>query len=128
MNTAQLAKHSTKHEKAAPIEVQALQQRVDMLLEQRVLTAKWLYEAVGMSKQGWSDMWASGSVKLAVVYRIARAFDMSIVALLGGEEQASSTSPLSEPAAPYGRAPFLEERVAMLEKHIEQLQNQLNRR
>jgi hypothetical protein len=125
MNTLELAKPPTKHEKAVSPELAELKLRVDNLIEERGLTTKWLYEAIGVSKQGWTDMWVNGSIRHTVLLRVAAAFRMSITELLGGS---SSSNVVKEPSAPYGRAPYLEERVAALEKHIEQLRTQLNKR
>lgn len=125
MNTSKLAAHVEEAEVSAPPEVSALHRRVEKLLEERKLTIKWLYEAVGMSKAGWSQMWASGSTKLTVVYRIADALDMDVTTLLSGE----LSNMAMEPAATYTARPrYLEERVADLERELQQLKKSITRK
>ena len=101
-----------------------LHRRVEKLLDDRNLTIKWLYEAVGMSKAGWSQMWASGSIKLSVVYRIAYALKMDVTTLLGADTSAVAMEP---PAQYKARPRFIEERVADLERELQQLKQTLRK-
>jgi hypothetical protein len=124
MNTSELAKLPTKHEKTVSPELAELKHRVDNLLEERGLTTKWLSEAVWVSKQGWTDMWVNGSLRHSVLMRVAAAFKMSITDLLS---DARSQSTANEPSAPYSRQPYLEERVAALEKELSSMRTKLGK-
>lgn len=113
-------------EKSATSEVARLGRRVDKLLEERKLTEKWLYTSCGMSKQGWSDMWKTGSIKLRVVHMIAMAFKMDVSELLNMSKEPTQ---LHEPAATYQARPrYLEERVADLERELHELKKTLHRK
>ena len=116
-----------KARKPVPTEVRRVYQRVDKLLEERGLTTKWLYERVGMSKEGWSNMLESGSIKLTTLYKVCQAFNVTAEQLMADVQAIPST--VEEPTAPYQARPrYLEERVADLERELHDLKQQLRKR
>lgn len=119
-----LARKVHRSENSVPVDLAPLQRRVDKLLEERKLTTRWLYERVGMSKQGWSDMWRNGSMKVQVLQRVSEVLKVPVAELMG-EQPAGA---LAEPAAAYGRPKYLEERVAELEAAVKQLRHDLRRK
>lgn len=126
MNSAKLTHHTAEAETSDLIEVAALRSRVDKLLEERRQTAKWLYTAVGMSKAGWFQMWNSGSIKVTVLFSIARALNMDVGTLVN---PILNPGVLQEPPATYQARPkYLEERVDDLERELHELKKTLHRK
>ncbi len=110
--------------KPVPTEVRQVYQRVEKLLDARGLTTKWLYDRVGMSKEGWSNMLQSGSMKLGTLYKVAQALKVEPVTLLIGDTPELATVS-AEPPARYGTGRYLEDRVADLEQELQNLKAKL---
>lgn len=123
-----LAATTAKAKKPATPELVQVKQRVENILNERKLTAKWLYERVGMTKEGWSNMMKEGSMKVSVLVRIAQALHVDMGILLG-EGEAHGLPMASEPSAAYKARPrYLEDRVDLLERELHDLKKLLHKR
>jgi hypothetical protein len=100
------------------VDLQQVKATVDGVLLARKLPERWLYERIGMSKNGYREMWYRNSVKATALQDIADAIGYTLGQLLG-ESPAGDT--VSDPAGAY-RRPFLEERVEDLERRLRALE------
>jgi len=106
--------------KPVRVDLETLKATVDGLLKERQLPEKWLYQAVGMSKTGYREMWQRGSVKATTIQAMADAFRLTLEQLLGGHTPAAAPMAM-EPAAMYNKR-YLEDRVFDLEQRIQALE------
>jgi|GEM_PF-4689573 len=113
---------------STPPKLAWLKARIDDLRIKRGLTEKWLYLKVGMTKTGYRQMWERDTLRVVILEDIARHLGTTLVRLIIPEEQSPQ---VAEPVAPYGRAPYLEERMDELESEVrtlkEQVRNQLKK-
>jgi DNA-binding Xre family transcriptional regulator len=107
-------------------ELSRVKGRVEKLLEERKLTLRWLQERVGITKTGYREMWERESVRVVVLVKMAEALGVSVDALLSATDELVSV--VADPAAPYGKPKYLEERVAELEEQVKQLRHDLRRK
>lgn len=98
------------------MQVAAIRRRVENLLEERSLTAKWLYTTIGMTKTGYRQMWENSTIKLVTLYAIAEALKVSTDELMHGRQ-----SEAAEPPAHYGQR-YLEDRVKELEDRMRRVE------
>lgn len=103
-------------ENATLMQVAAIRQRVENLLQERSLTAKWLYTAIGMTKTGYRQMWDNSTIKLVTLYAIAEALQVPAGRLMHGEQNTAM-----EPQAVYGKR-YLEDRVQELEDRMRRVE------
>ena len=106
--------------KPVRVDLERVRATIALELERRKLTEKWLYERIGMSKNGYREMWDRGSVKATALQDIADAFGITLDHLLTGDP--NGTDGVAEPLATYGRPRYLEERVADLERRIQEIE------
>lgn len=124
LSTARRSSMPSMVGKAPSVTLSAIRTRVDKLLHARGLTAKWLYERIGMSKTGFRDMWTDGTVRFTTLQAIAEALGVDLAALLTDAEP-EPRSAVSEPVAPYGGR-FIEQRIADLEQQVRDLRRRLH--
>ena len=111
-------------ERLDPVRVSAIKQRVDNLLAQQRRTAKWLYEAIGMSKAGYNQMWERDTIKVVTLQAIADHLSVGLSLLLYGEQETQALT-MAEPSAPYGQPRYIEQRLEELETEVRKLKERL---
>lgn len=124
MNSTAFTGPKREEEISSPVRLGWLRTRVDNLLAEKKLTAKWLYELIGMTKTGYRQMWERDSLRVDTLHRIAHALGTTPMDLLADEPRAAPR--VSEPVAPYGKR-YLEQRVDDLERDVQALKAKLKR-
>lgn len=94
--------------------------RVDALISERGLRQKDVEVGIRMSHGGYIGMWKRGSVDLATLQALAHYFKLPVAHFLPPSEQLTVPG-VSDPAVPYVRRRFLEQRVEDLELAVSEL-------
>lgn len=102
-----------------------VKQRVEKLVAAKGKTLGWLQQRVGITKTGYREMWQRESVRVVVMQAMAETLGVNMAVLLSAD--APDTLPaVSEPLPVYRAKPrYLEERVADLERELQQLKEKL---